>query len=78
MHRYLLQIYEFQPDLVIIQIGSNGIGEVQSQVNNVHFEIELIFFNFKIIGCTTFASRFSFSSKSCCSHTWTDLHVTTL
>ena len=44
MHRYLLQIYEFQPDLVIIQIGSNGIGEVQSQVNNVYFEIELFFF----------------------------------
>ena len=43
LYRSLSEIHEFKPDTIILQIGSNDIGDVHTSVKNVALSIECLY-----------------------------------
>lgn len=41
--RSLVEIHEFNPDTIILQIGSNDIGDIPTSVENVALSIECLY-----------------------------------
>lgn len=42
MYRYLIEVYEYKPDVVILQIGSNDLGNANITVDNVALSIKIL------------------------------------
>jgi hypothetical protein len=43
LYRSLVEIHEFNPDTIILQIGSNDIGDIHTSVENVVLSIECLY-----------------------------------